>query len=52
MGLGLVRITPVQRILERPQVAARLRAVREAMADTPPVSMPGPNRSQLLEFMT
>lgn len=45
-------ITAVQGILERPQVAARLRAVREAMAGTPPVPMPGPNRSQLLEFVT
>jgi 2-polyprenyl-6-methoxyphenol hydroxylase-like FAD-dependent oxidoreductase len=44
-------VTPVQTILERPQVAERLHAAREAMKAAPPRAMPGPNRSQLLEMM-
>jgi 2-polyprenyl-6-methoxyphenol hydroxylase-like FAD-dependent oxidoreductase len=45
-------VTPVQRILERPQVAERLRVAAEAMKTAPPMTMPGPNRSQLLELMS
>ena len=45
-------LTPVQTILQRPDVAQRMSAVREAMKDAPPLRMPGPDRQQLLELVT
>ena len=41
-------ITPAQEVLQRPDVQARMRAVREALKDKPPMPLPGPNRVQLL----
>ena len=43
-------VTPVQRILQRPDVAERLRAASEALKHAPPIRMPGPTRQQLLEL--
>jgi 2-polyprenyl-6-methoxyphenol hydroxylase-like FAD-dependent oxidoreductase len=43
-------ITPVQHILERPEVAAGIRDARAAMK-SPPGAMPGPTRAQLLDLM-
>ncbi len=46
-------ITPVQEILERPEVVQRLAAAREVMKGMPPPGpMPGPNRSQLLQIVS
>jgi hypothetical protein len=44
-------ITPVQTILERPDVQQRIGAVSAAMKGAPPPPMPGPDRKQLLELM-
>jgi 2-polyprenyl-6-methoxyphenol hydroxylase-like FAD-dependent oxidoreductase len=43
-------VTPVQRILERPDVAQRIAAAREAMKGAPRPQMPGPTRTQLLQI--
>ena len=43
-------LTPAQEILKRPEVVDRIRAAQEAMKSAPPMPMPGPNRSQLLEL--
>jgi 2-polyprenyl-6-methoxyphenol hydroxylase-like FAD-dependent oxidoreductase len=43
-------ITPVQSILQRPEIIERIRAANEALKDAPPVKMPGPAREQLLEL--
>jgi 2-polyprenyl-6-methoxyphenol hydroxylase-like FAD-dependent oxidoreductase len=44
-------ITPVQDILKRPAVAEGLQAAREAMKHAPPVRIPGPDRTRLLELV-
>jgi 2-polyprenyl-6-methoxyphenol hydroxylase-like FAD-dependent oxidoreductase len=44
-------ITPVQRILARPDVAERMRAARAAAPDVPPFVPPGPDREQLLALV-
>jgi hypothetical protein len=44
-------VTPVQKLLRRPDVVERIRAVRQALQDRPPMPMPGPNRDQLLELV-
>jgi 2-polyprenyl-6-methoxyphenol hydroxylase-like FAD-dependent oxidoreductase len=44
-------ITPVQEILARPEVSARVQAVREAMKGAPSVRFPGPDRQQLLGLL-
>jgi 2-polyprenyl-6-methoxyphenol hydroxylase-like FAD-dependent oxidoreductase len=43
-------LTPVQTILERPDVIDRIRAARKVLRHAPPVSMPGPTRQHLLEI--
>ena len=43
-------VTPVQTILQRPEVIQRIAAAREAMKDTPRPAIPGPNRAQLLQI--
>jgi 2-polyprenyl-6-methoxyphenol hydroxylase-like FAD-dependent oxidoreductase len=45
-------VTPVQTILERSEVADRIRAARDAMKETPQMQIPGPNRKQLLELVS
>jgi 2-polyprenyl-6-methoxyphenol hydroxylase-like FAD-dependent oxidoreductase len=44
-------LTPVQEILERPEVIRRIAAAREAMKNMPGGPMPGPNREQLLQIV-
>ena len=45
-------ITPVQEILERPEVVQRMAVAREALkGSAPPGPPPGPTRSQLLEIV-
>ena len=46
-------MTPVQEILERPEVVQRIAAAREAMKmkAAPPPPIPGPNRTQLLQLV-
>ena len=44
-------ITPVQEILQRSDVAEKIRMAREKLKGTPPMEVPGPNRKQLLELM-
>ena len=44
-------ITPVQTILQRPEVEERIRLAKEAMKKAPPMQVPGPNRNQLLEIV-
>jgi 2-polyprenyl-6-methoxyphenol hydroxylase-like FAD-dependent oxidoreductase len=48
----LTTITPVQQILQRPEVTTRMRAVREAMKGAPALRFPGPDRQQLLELLS
>ncbi|HKH69788.1 MAG TPA: hypothetical protein VKA59_00495, partial [Vicinamibacterales bacterium] len=44
-------ITPVQEILERPDVVQRMAAAREAMKGQPRPPLPGPTREQLLQLV-
>jgi 2-polyprenyl-6-methoxyphenol hydroxylase-like FAD-dependent oxidoreductase len=44
-------ITPVQKILERPEVAQRMAAAREKMKGVPRPPLPGPTREQLLQMV-
>jgi 2-polyprenyl-6-methoxyphenol hydroxylase-like FAD-dependent oxidoreductase len=44
-------VTPVQEILERPQVVQRIAAARETLKGTPRQPIPGPNRTQLLQLV-
>ncbi|HEY7170367.1 MAG TPA: FAD-dependent oxidoreductase [Vicinamibacterales bacterium] len=44
-------VTPIQTILERPEVQERIRAAREAIKQSPPPRMPGPDRQQLLAIV-
>jgi 2-polyprenyl-6-methoxyphenol hydroxylase-like FAD-dependent oxidoreductase len=44
-------ITPIQDVLRRPDVARRVLAATQAMGDVPPMQLPGPNRTQLLELV-
>jgi 2-polyprenyl-6-methoxyphenol hydroxylase-like FAD-dependent oxidoreductase len=47
----IATLTPIQRILQRPEVQQRLTAVRASLPRTsPPSSIPGPTRAQLLEL--
>jgi hypothetical protein len=46
----IATITPVQHILERPEIAAGIRDARAATKGPPP-PMPGPTRTQLLDLM-
>jgi hypothetical protein len=43
-------ITPVQTILERPEVVQRMAAAREAIKGRPTPPVPGPTRGQLLQL--
>ena len=45
-------VTPIQEVLARPGVSDAIRAVRERLKNTPPPSMPGPNRQQLLDIIS
>lgn len=44
-------ITPAQAILQRGEVRERLRAARDAMRQAPPMALPGPSRTQLIEIL-
>jgi hypothetical protein len=44
-------ITPVQDILERPEVAARMATARERMKGAPRPPVPGPTREQWLQLV-
>jgi 2-polyprenyl-6-methoxyphenol hydroxylase-like FAD-dependent oxidoreductase len=44
-------ITPVQEILERPEVVQRMAAARETMKGRPSAPMAGPTREQLLQLV-
>jgi 2-polyprenyl-6-methoxyphenol hydroxylase-like FAD-dependent oxidoreductase len=44
-------ITPVQEILRRPEVHARIEAARAALGAAPPIRLPGPDRAQLLSLV-
>ena len=44
-------ITPVQQILARPEIRQRIDAVRAAVSNAPPPSLPGPKRQQLLAIV-
>jgi hypothetical protein len=43
-------ITPVQRILQRPDIAQRLAKAMDTVGGSPPPGVPGPTRAQLLEL--
>jgi hypothetical protein len=45
-------ITPAQKILARPEIAAAVSAAREGRLNVPPFKIPGPDRKQLLELLT
>jgi 2-polyprenyl-6-methoxyphenol hydroxylase-like FAD-dependent oxidoreductase len=47
----IATITPVQEILERPEVAHRMATARETMKRIPPAPVPGPTREQLLQLV-
>jgi 2-polyprenyl-6-methoxyphenol hydroxylase-like FAD-dependent oxidoreductase len=44
-------LTPIQTIVTRPEVGARMLAVQEQMKGVPPMPLPGPSRTQLLELV-
>jgi 2-polyprenyl-6-methoxyphenol hydroxylase-like FAD-dependent oxidoreductase len=44
-------VTPIQSILARPAVVDRIRAVQEAANDSPPITLPGPDRAELLALV-
>jgi 2-polyprenyl-6-methoxyphenol hydroxylase-like FAD-dependent oxidoreductase len=44
-------ITPVQQILSRPEVRARIEAVRQQVKGAPAMPVPGPDRQQLLGLL-
>ena len=44
----IATITPAQQVLRRPDVQARMQALRSALQDVPLPQTPGPNRRQLL----
>ena len=44
-------VTPIQEILQRPDVAQTVAAAIEGMAESPPMQIPGPDRKQLLELV-
>ena len=44
-------ITPVQQILQRPEVVQRMAAARDAMKGAPRGPVPGPTREQLLQLI-
>jgi hypothetical protein len=44
-------VTPVQTILERPEVQERIRSASDAIKRSPPSRMPGPDRKQLLAII-
>lgn len=43
-------LTPIQTIVNRPEVNERILAAQQRMKDVPPMAMPGPSRTQLLEL--
>jgi 2-polyprenyl-6-methoxyphenol hydroxylase-like FAD-dependent oxidoreductase len=45
-------ITPIQRILQRPDVAQRIAKAMDAMRGSPPPEMPGLTRAQLVELVS
>jgi len=47
----IATITPIQEILKRPEVAKGVAATMEALGSSAGVSMPGPDRKQLLELV-
>ncbi|HEY1309151.1 MAG TPA: NAD(P)-binding protein [Vicinamibacterales bacterium] len=44
-------VTPVQKILERPEIAQRIAAAREKLKGAPRPPLPGPTREQLLQLV-
>jgi hypothetical protein len=44
-------LTPIQTILNRPDVREGIRATQERMKHVPPMPLPGPSRTQLLELL-
>jgi hypothetical protein len=44
-------VTPVQKVLKRPDVMERIDAVKGTMKNAPPTPVPGPDRKQLLEIL-
>jgi 2-polyprenyl-6-methoxyphenol hydroxylase-like FAD-dependent oxidoreductase len=44
-------LTPVQQILQRPEVQHAISAARKAMNGAPPAAVPGPTREQLLDLV-
>lgn len=44
-------LAPIQAIVNRPDVRERMLAARERMKDIPPMPLPGPSRTQLLELV-
>jgi 2-polyprenyl-6-methoxyphenol hydroxylase-like FAD-dependent oxidoreductase len=44
-------LTPIQTIVARPEVRERMLATHERMKDVPPMPLPGPSRTQLLDLV-
>ena len=44
-------VTPIQEILGRPGLTERIGAAAEALKNSPPMAMPGPDRKRLLELV-
>jgi hypothetical protein len=44
-------ITQVQDVIARPEIESAIRTARQAMAQSPPARMPGPDREQLLALL-
>ena len=45
-------ITPIQQILQRPEIRERIRKTGEALKSAPPRPLPGPDRKQLLDLVS
>jgi hypothetical protein len=45
-------LTPIQQIVRRPRVAHAVRTAMDALRDSAPIEMPGPDRRELLDIVT
>ena len=45
-------LTPIQQIVRRPRVAHAVRTAMDALRESAPIEMPGPDRRELLDIVT
>jgi len=52
LGLDYIgTLTPVQKIMRRPGVKDAIAAATDTLKQAPPIQVPGPNRTQLLDLV-